>query len=59
MQVKSVRLDLGGVSIDVGRHVDLVTGPLCGYRHRQAVGNKIPVLGHQIEKDRRPPCLQT
>ena len=45
--------DRASMAADIGQHVDIVAGVLRRARHRQSMGQEIPVLGDQIEQRRR------
>ncbi len=49
MQMKSFRLDRRAVAIDAGRDMHLEAGVAGGARHRQAMRDEVPVLGHEID----------
>ena len=51
--MKPSRVDRGGAVNDPGRHMHLEAGVARGARHRQAVGEEIPVLGDDIEQAQR------
>ena len=49
MEMKSFRFDRGAVAIDASRDMHLEAGIAGGARHRQAMGDEIPILGHEID----------
>ena len=57
MQVESFRLDRGAMTVNAGGDMHLEPGIACCARHRQAVGDEVPVLGHEINHARRGAAL--
>ena len=53
MEMKPFRFDRGAMAVDAGRDMDLEAGIAGGARHRQAMGDEIPILGHEIDDARR------
>ncbi len=53
MQMKPFGLDGGAMAVNAGCDVHLEAGVAGGARHRQAMGDEVPVLGHEIDDARR------
>ena len=49
MQMKSFGRDRRAVAIDAGRDMHLEARVAGGARHRQAVRDEVPILGHEID----------
>ena len=50
MHVKTQRLDGGKMLVDMGNHVDIVTGALSGECHRNAMSYEVPILSDEIDQ---------
>ena len=55
MEMKPFRLDGGAMAVDAGRDMHLEARVAGGARHRQAMGDEIPILGHEIDDREAPP----
>ena len=49
MKVKPFRFNGRAMAVDAGRDMHLEAGIAGGARHRQAMGDEIPILGHEID----------
>ena len=50
MRGEAFGLDRRLAAVQSGRDMDLITGRLGRTRHRQAVGEEIPILGDDVEQ---------
>src|SRR5262249_61454679 len=57
VQMKAFGLDGGAMAVDAGGAVHLETGVAGRARHRQAMGDEVPVLGHEVDHARRRSAL--
>ncbi len=55
VEMKPFRLDRAAVAVDPGGDMHLEARVAGRARHRQAVGDEIPILGHEIDDARRRP----
>src|SRR5262249_61656872 len=57
VQMKAFGLDGGAMPVDASGDVHLETGVAGRARHRQAMGDEVPVLGYEVDHARRRSAL--